>query len=116
MNVDISYDGLIRLLRYCASIDLLCKENENCPFYCRAEEVPHCVERMMKKSADAIEELYKAAKNMHLWIFLNSFDEQASYKECKLSDEMNEKLGYLGSCRYSVKDEYNSETEEAPSD
>lgn len=115
MNVDISYDGLIRLLRYCASIDLLCKKNENCPFYCRAEEVPHCVERMMKKSADAIEELYKAARNMHLWIFLNSSDEQASYKECKLSDEMNEKLGYSGSYCYSVKDEIAEESDHVTS-
>lgn len=47
-------------------------------------------------AADAIEELLKAAKAMHTWIFLNSGDEQAAYDECGLSDEMNVALGYGG--------------------
>lgn len=47
-------------------------------------------------AANAIEELLKAAKAMHLWIFLNSGDEQAAYDECGLSDEMNAALGYCG--------------------
>lgn len=48
------------------------------------------------EAADAIEELYKAARAMHTWIFLNSGDEQDAYDECGLSDEMNAALGYGG--------------------
>lgn len=48
------------------------------------------------EAADAIEELLKAAKAMHTWIFLNSGDEQAAYDECGLTDEMNAALGYCG--------------------
>ena len=43
------------------------------------------------------EELLKAAKAMHTWIFLNSYDEQEAFGECGLSDEMNAVLGYAGS-------------------
>ena len=50
----------------------------------------------MHEAADAIEELLKAAKAMHTWIFLNTGDEQAAYDECGLSDEMNAALGYSG--------------------
>ena len=50
----------------------------------------------MKQAADAIEELLKAAKAMHTWIFLNTGDEQTAYDECGLSDEMNAALGYGG--------------------
>lgn len=55
-----------------------------------------CVCGLMNRAADAIEELMKAAKAMHTWIFLNSGDEQAAYDECGLSDEMNAALGYCG--------------------
>lgn len=48
------------------------------------------------QAADAIEELLKAAKKMHLWIFLNTGDEQKAYDECGLTDEMNAALGYGG--------------------
>lgn len=51
---------------------------------------------LMKEAADAIEELLKAAKAMHTWIFLNTGDEQAAYDECGLTDEMNDALGYSG--------------------
>ena len=51
---------------------------------------------LLDEAADAIEELMKAAKAMHTWIFLNSGDEQAAYDECGLSDEMNAMLGYGG--------------------
>ena len=47
-------------------------------------------------AADAIEELLRAAKKMHTWIFLNTGDEQKAYDECGLSDEMNAALGYGG--------------------
>lgn len=46
--------------------------------------------------ADAIEQLLKVAKKMHLWIFLNSGDERKAYDWCGLSDEMNAALGYSG--------------------
>lgn len=52
--------------------------------------------RLMLYAADAIEELLKAARAMHLWIFLNTGDEQKAYDECGLSDEMNAALGYGG--------------------
>ena len=48
------------------------------------------------EAANAIKDLLKAAKAMHTWIFLNSWDEQAAYDECGLSDEMNVALGYGG--------------------
>lgn len=48
------------------------------------------------EAADAIEELMKAAKAMHTWIFLNTGDEQKVYDECGLSNEMNVALGYGG--------------------
>ena len=40
--------------------------------------------------------LLRAAKKMHTWIFLNTFDEQKAYDECGLTDEMNVLLGYGG--------------------
>ncbi len=51
---------------------------------------------LLRKAADAIEELLKAASAMHTWIFLNTGDEQAAYDECGLSDKMNAALGYGG--------------------
>lgn len=55
-----------------------------------------CSAQTRLQAADAIEELLKAAKAMHTWIFLNSVDEQAAYDECSLTDEMNVILGYGG--------------------
>lgn len=52
--------------------------------------------KVMREAADAIDELLKVAKKMHLWIFLNSGDEQKAYDWCGLSDEMNATLGYGG--------------------
>lgn len=51
---------------------------------------------LLTEAADAIEELMKAAKAMHTWIFLNTVDEQEAYDECGLSDKMNAALGYGG--------------------
>jgi hypothetical protein len=42
------------------------------------------------------DELLKAAKAMHTWIFLNSGDEQEAYDECGLTNEMSIALGYGG--------------------
>ena len=55
-----------------------------------------------KLDADAVpedeyRELLKAARKMHLWIFLNTADEEKAYEECELTDEMNALLGYSGS-------------------
>lgn len=55
-----------------------------------------CIAQTRLEAADAIEELLKAAKSMHTWIFLNSIDEQAAYDKCGLTDEMNVALGYGG--------------------
>lgn len=52
--------------------------------------------KTLHEAADAIEELLHAAKKMHTWIFLHSYDEQDAYDECGLSDEMNAALGYGG--------------------
>lgn len=60
---------------------------------------------VMDEAADAIEELLKAAKKMHTWIFLNTGDEQKAYDECGLSDEMNAALGYGGQYKISVPKE-----------
>jgi hypothetical protein len=74
------YGELIKSLRDCAEVNSL-------SLYKRG---------LMKQAADAIEELLKAAKAMHTWIFLNTGDEQAAYDECGLTDEMNTALGYSG--------------------
>ena len=58
------------------------------PDYCPLIPVPD--------HTPSYEDLLKAAKAMHTWIFLNSFDEQKAYDECHLSDEMNIALGYGG--------------------
>ena len=51
---------------------------------------------VLQDAADAMEQLLKVAKKMHLWIFLHSGDEQEAYDWCGLSDEMNTALGYGG--------------------
>ena len=70
------YEALISHLRECAKYDK--------------------AENTFKEAANAIEDLLKAAKAMHTWIFLNSVDEQDAYDECGLTDEMNMVLGYGG--------------------
>lgn len=81
------YDDLVKQLRHCANATT-CR---HCPW--RSE---CCLHDAQRKAADAIEELIKAAKVMHTWIFLNSVDEQAAYDECGLTDKMNVALGYGG--------------------
>lgn len=90
------YDNLVRQLRNCATQAAPCKT-------CDMNEDGSCIDTQMKQAADAIEELLKAAKAMHTWIFLNSGDEQAAYDECGLSDEMNAALGYGGA--YELREE-----------
>ena len=67
----------------------------------KALRAGYCYYTLLEEAADALEELLKAAKAMHTWIFLNSVDEQAAYNECGLTDEMNAALGYGG--RYIVE-------------
>lgn len=62
----------------------------------RREASQYYTARVLQESADAIEQLLKVAKKMHLWIFLHSGDEQEAYDWCGLSDEMNSALGYGG--------------------
>lgn len=45
------------------------------------------------------ERLRGIAHKMHLWIFLNSGDEQKVYDELGLTDEENTMLGYSGQIR-----------------
>ena len=54
------------------------------------------------KSVPSYEELLKAARAMHTWIFLHSGNEELAYKACGLSDEMNAFLGYSGSFTLTV--------------
>lgn len=83
------YEELVRRLRVtCGSCKLW--DGYKC---CLKGE---CSAQTRLQAADAIEELMKAAKAMHTWIFLNSADEQAAYDECGLTDEMNMILGYGG--------------------
>lgn len=54
------YEDLMKQLKYCANSDQICKATAVCPFYDQREEETHdyrCVERMMSKAADAVEEL-----------------------------------------------------------
>ena len=83
------YHELIQDLRYCASSEVACDN-------CKHKAESWCTEDLIRQAADVIEELLKAAKSMHTWIFLNTADEQEAYQECHLSDEMNRALGYGG--------------------
>lgn len=54
------YDKLIEWMRYCADDKPICEKMEDCPFYDESENNNAyylCGERMLKKAADAIEEL-----------------------------------------------------------
>lgn len=77
--------------------------SDGCP--CGAE--PLCVGKdcLIIQAADAMEALFKAAKKMHTWIFLHTWDEQKAYEECGLTDEMNAALGYGGSFEIEVKND-----------
>lgn len=64
---------------------------EGCVFRgnrCRYPEFEHL------EAKPSYDELLKAARAMHTWIFLHSGDEKMAYEMCGLSDEMNAFLGY----------------------
>lgn len=92
------YTELKNELRYCVD------GNKECAS-CKRWGQMACDVYLMEEAADAIEELFKAAEKMHLWIFLHSGDEQAAYDECGLTDEMNVALGYGGKFKISVPEE-----------
>ena len=63
------------------------------------EELSEDYEVLYEKHVD----LLRAAKRMHTWIFLNTVDEQKSYDECGLSEDMNISLGYGGQIEFRAK-------------
>lgn len=77
--------------------------SDGCP--CAEDYLCASDDCIITQAADAIEELLKAARKMHLWIFLNTGDEQKAYEECGLSDEMNAALGYGGQFEIRAKDD-----------
>jgi len=96
------YKEFVRAMRMCAGGDDSpcdcdrCPERDKIRHYESWSDYTDCVSALMVDGADAIEELLKVAKKMHLWIFLNTGDEQKAYDECGLTDEMNAALGYGG--------------------
>ena len=80
------YKNIVERLRLCESM-FTCV---GCPL------MSDGCEGKLTEAANAIEELLKAARSMHTWIFLNTGDERKAYDECHLSDEMNAALGYAG--------------------
>lgn len=63
---------------------------------CIAEQLDPDFAAAVVEAKTVIDELLKAGKKMHTWIFLNSFDEQEAYDECGLTDEQNAMFGYGG--------------------
>ena len=96
------YKELVRAMRMCAGDDDFpcdcdrCPERDKIRDYETWSDYTYCVSALMIDGADAIEELLKAAKKMHTWIFLNTWDEQKAYDECGLTEEMKATLGYGG--------------------
>jgi hypothetical protein len=118
------YSEIVKDLRYCADPDTSCSL---CKYFGE-----NCEQKVIAKAADAIEELnaevealkhdiewyiqintelngdyeklQHAAKKMHTWIFLNTWDEQKAYDERGLSDEMNAALGYSGQFKAYIKE------------
>jgi hypothetical protein len=68
------------------------------PMFCGASVIPKAVAQEAADKLAALEadrdHLLKIAKKMHLWIFKNTSDEYAAYKECGLTDEDDARLGY----------------------
>lgn len=54
-------------------------------------------------SKEQYDQLLRAARRMHEWIFLNSCDELEAYRECGLTDEDNDLLGYIGQMQVEVQ-------------
>lgn len=80
---------LIKDLRNCVDGDFSCED-------CEYAETVACEVELLRKAADAIDELFNAGAAMHLWIFFHVADEQEVYKTCHISDELNRAFGSLG--------------------
>lgn len=72
---------------------------------CIAEQLDPDFAAVVVEAKTVIDELLKAGKKMHTWIFLNSFDEQEAYDECGLTDEQNAMFGYGGKWILSIPPE-----------
>ncbi len=92
-------------------IERVAAKEKSCDL-CRWEGTSNCSECEHPiddvPSADAVsrkeyEEILKAAKAMHTWIFLHTMDESEAYDECGLSAEMNALLGSAGSLKITQK-------------
>ena len=90
------YLKLVKDMRRCASYEHCCDQE------CEYASSASCEDILLAKAADAIEELLNAASSMHLWIFLNTTDENEAYRECHLSADMNRALGYGGNVEMIV--------------
>lgn len=95
------YEELVKQLRNCTSDTV--EDCAGCP-YRGGYKGTYCMNGLITEAAEAIEELLRAAKKMHTWIFLNTGDEQKAYDECGLSDEMDAALGYSGQFRAYIKE------------
>lgn len=54
--------------------------------------------------------LFKIAGAMHTWIYLHTVDEEKAYKECGLTDEEDQMLGYAGKIEFGTKDGEGNDT------
>ena len=77
---------------------------------CIAEQLDPDFAAAVIEAQSVIDELLKAGKKRHTWIFLNSFDEQEAYNECGLTDEQNAMFGYGG--QYILSSQAEEETNE----
>lgn len=63
---------------------------------------------MDKENKIEYNRLLQIAHKMHLWIFLNSMDEQKTYDELGLTEEENYILGSLGSFTAKINNDQNT--------
>ena len=71
----------------------------------RLEEEKETQAKTIKSLLEENERLKYIGHKMHLWIFLNTGDEQKVYDEIGLTDEENAMLGYGGQYRVGDKDD-----------
>lgn len=90
----ISEEERINLLSECKDIDCICQDCMYLQF------VKNNILSVLQQENQSLKEekkrLLEIAKKMHLYIFLNTTDEQKAYDEIGLTDEENAMLGYSG--------------------
>jgi hypothetical protein len=69
------------------------------------DEYKGTLQEQLEEKDKEIERLKYIGHKMHLWIFLNSGDEQKVYDELGLTDEENAILGYSGQYKVGDKDD-----------